>query len=64
MNGKVAKMLRQTGRSSKQAKRWWNSLPPSERGDLRTAYNVMNNKRLEASEERQRIHNEEKNATS
>jgi hypothetical protein len=62
MNGKVAKMLRKTGRESKAAKRWWNSLEPNERGDLRTAYNVMNDKRLAQSVERQRKHNEEKAA--
>ena len=35
MNGKVAKMLRKTGRNSHKAKRWWNSLDKNERGQLR-----------------------------
>jgi len=64
MNGKVAKMLRKTNRENKQSKRWWNSLPPSERGDLRTAYNVMNDKRLAESKERQRVQNEQAKATT
>lgn len=38
MNGKVSKMLRKTGRHSKAAKRWWNSLSKTERGELRTDY--------------------------
>ena len=38
MNGKVSKMLRKTGRDSKAAKRWWNSLSKAERGELRTDY--------------------------
>jgi hypothetical protein len=38
MNGKVSKMLRKTGRTSKAAKRWWNSLTRTERGELRTDY--------------------------
>ena len=38
MNGKVSKMLRKTGRDSKSAKRWWNSLSKQERGELREDY--------------------------
>ena len=38
MNGKVSKMLRKTGRTSKAAKRWWNSLSKDERGELREDY--------------------------
>jgi hypothetical protein len=39
MNAKVAKMLRKTGRNSKDAKSWWNGLTSKERGELRRDYN-------------------------
>jgi len=41
MNGKVATMLRKTGRDTHAAKRWWNSLGKDERGQLRSDYNKM-----------------------
>jgi hypothetical protein len=41
MNGKVARMLRKTGRDTHRAKKWWYSLESSERGELRTDWNKM-----------------------
>ena len=39
MNGKVATMLRKTGRDTHAAKRWWNSLSQDARRAVRSFYN-------------------------
>ena len=41
MNGKVAKMLRKSGRNTNDGKRWWNSLGKDERGQLRSDWNKL-----------------------
>jgi hypothetical protein len=46
MNGKVAKMLRKTGRTTQRnrqhsVKRWWYSLDKNERGELRRDWNKL-----------------------
>lgn len=47
MNGKVAKMLRKSGRTKPRTgqqhsvKRWWNSLAKDERGSLRSDWNKL-----------------------
>ena len=43
MNGKVAKMLRKSGRDKHTGKRWWNSLSKGERGQLRSDWNKLRN---------------------
>ncbi len=47
MNGKVAKMLRKTGKANTKVphsmKRYWNSLSKEDRGQLRSDYNKMKN---------------------
>lgn len=41
MNGKVAKMLRKTGRGTAGGKRWWHSLGKDDRGQLRSDWNKL-----------------------
>lgn len=44
MNGKMAKMLRKTNRTSKKDKRWLMSLNQKERADVRHEYMELRNK--------------------